>query len=81
MSRNFLICKVLVNPGNKVNLEWTFGKTLLYMSLTTLEGGYDASGEVYYIGQHGYQNDILCGKIQHSKVRLYVSYIKARRFP
>ena len=65
--------EVLVNPGNKVHLEWVYCKNG-YVPDNSVHGGHDVSGEVYYIGQHSYHNDTLCGKIHPSHECLYVSY-------
>ena len=65
--------EVLVNPGNRVHLEWAHRKNGNAPD-SAVQGGRDGSGEVYYIGRHSHHGDTICGKVQSSHECLYLSH-------
>ena len=65
--------EVLINPGNQVKLEWVH-RSKGNVPDRAVQGGLDASGEVYYIGRHSHKNDTLPGKVHPSHKCLYISW-------
>lgn len=65
--------EVLVNPGNRVKLEWIHRKNGNVPN-GAVQGGRDSGGEVYYVGRHSHDGDTLPGKVHPSHQCLYVSW-------